>query len=401
MSITKNMVNYRETTDRRGIAYNSKYKSYDNTKKQIGDREEDLLYTLCEEGNLSDLESFVFEYDIRASPPMRSPFIELALFTASAKNQKNIVSFLIEKGAKNYTIALYNACKYGHVELSKYLISLGAKAEDDTLRQPCIYGYEDMVSLLLYHGARDRSGFGMLNACLYGHKKIAELLIDSGETPLDGTGIEWASKGGHLNLVKFLISTGDSLEKRGISALIGACENGHFEIVKYLCENGLVIQKDETKSPFLYRETAAVYWAATRGHKKIVKYLVEKGASIWAQDIIESVSGRGYLEIVNFLIKSGRTGYDIEKCVQNAAQNGHIDIIRYFLNFGEYSLSRDEKVLLSAIIGRQKETIQFLVEHGAILPQRVNKREMFYIKEQKKMYTYLRKYTNVDKMECT
>lgn len=101
------------------------------------------------------------------------------LLFACARGHMAIATFIISKGANNWTSAFQSACKGGNIDLVNLMISKGSPVLPDW-----------------------QSGF--FDACDYGHVSIVELMISKGAKEW-ALGFNRACERGHVNVVQFLI----------------------------------------------------------------------------------------------------------------------------------------------------------------------------------------------------
>jgi ankyrin repeat protein len=92
---------------------------------------------------------------------------------------KNLVDFLISKGANDWGRGLYGACQGGHRELVELMISKGASSWDWGLGGACEGGHRELIDLMISKGSNDLNT-GLWHAHHYGHIDICELMISRG-----------------------------------------------------------------------------------------------------------------------------------------------------------------------------------------------------------------------------
>ncbi len=114
-------------------------------------------------------------------------------------NHKDIVEYLISKGADDFDFGLANACYGGQIEIVEFMISKGANNFDNGLFNACINGYKDIAELMISKGANSFHD-GLWCACCYGHKEIGLLMIEKGAN-IDK--YEMKSNYHHDNLLNF------------------------------------------------------------------------------------------------------------------------------------------------------------------------------------------------------
>src|SRR3989304_3071504 len=68
---------------------------------------------------------------------------------------RDLVDFMIEKGAKDWNQGLWSACIGGYCDIVKLMIEKGANDWDGVLHYACEYGYCDIAKLMIQKGAND------------------------------------------------------------------------------------------------------------------------------------------------------------------------------------------------------------------------------------------------------
>ena len=185
------------------------------------------------------------------------------------------------------------------------------------------HGHYDACKLLLEYGARDEWDEALLYAAEYGHTKICELLLDSGHDPMSnywcdyegGTALHMAAKGGYIDTCKLLIERGADVNFTDSS----------FATPLHAAAS--------SKSPL---------------RVEVCKLLLDHGA-----DMYEYGSGFDY---------RGNPGYILP--IEVAAENGHTDVCKVFIDAG-MNLSNNNEVALFAMGCKHYETCRFLLMRGA------------------------------------
>jgi ankyrin repeat protein len=147
---------------------------------------------------------------------------------------------------------------------------------------------------------------------------------------LNDTDVEYAARYGHLDVVKYLVEKNANIGK---FAVAWAAEFGSLDIVKYLLgdevndKEGNIIKLPKSKNPADTKY--GIRNAGQNGYFDIVKYLFEKGADIDDRAVRNAIE-KGNLHIVNYLIEKGAK-VEVDDEFSLAAQNGHLDILKYLL----------------------------------------------------------------------
>ena len=108
--------------------------------------------------------------------------------------------------------------------------------------------------------------------------------------------------------------------------------------------------------------------AAENGHLNVVKYLVGKGANVRAEDdvAVRYAAENGHLDVVKYLVSQGanmRAQNDYAVC--GAALNGHLAIVMYLVEQGADIHADGDCAMLGAAENGHLDTVRYLVEQGA------------------------------------
>ena len=289
-------------------------------------QKEDFI-NACKTGNMK-----VVKRTVKDKFDLNSEVIEdgtTGLMIAAAHGQRNVIKYLIEKGADvnrpndfDYT-PLMISIQQNHVEAVRFLIEKGAdvNAQNKLNETPFIFAVEacnaEIVNLLIEKDAQIniKTKIGqkpLLIAATKGCKEIVEILLQNGIEVDDASEIDSttalmkAAKYGHFDLVKMLLEKGAQINKRnrhGNTALMFAVQNNQTEIVKQLLEAGSDINDKNILgyTPLLY--------ALDYNQTDLVKYLIEKGADV----NVETKNDLSPLKIVQKAKDSVMVAFLIEK----------------------------------------------------------------------------------------
>lgn len=125
----------------------------------------------------------------------------------------------------------------------------------------------------------------------------------------------------NIRLVNLILSNTIEL------GLFGACEGGHINLVKYLVGK---YYDDDVSS--------ALYYACKGGNSECINYILSLSSS-YGNGLRGAVIG-GHLEVVKYIYKyCNITAYERHRLLTLAAQNGHIEIVKFFSPKSSYEWS--------------------------------------------------------------
>lgn len=233
----------------------------------------------------------------------------------------------------------------------------------------------DVLEALLTRGVdvcfREKDGSTALHcAAKIGNRKATKLLLQHNANPnapdLDGmTPLHIACKNGFAADVRQLADVMTDLNSlaihndRGVTALYLAERNGFRDIAKYLRERKAesISQASIVAKPVVDRTVSAV-----SSNLKDMRRANEFVSAAWVNDIEK-------------MRKMRRNGIDIESrnssestALHAAANRGHVDILRWLLDFGANVNSRDcigRTPLFRACIEDDLEIVGILLDHDA------------------------------------
>ncbi len=192
----------------------------------------------------------------------------------------------------------------------------------------------------------------LLTACQNGFYQKVEAILDQ-DIFVDATGedettaLQVAAANGHENIVRLLLMRGAALDLQNIhgwTALMHASRHGHLNVVALLLQNQADINAR------IRLGTSALTLAARAGHLKTCKLLIESGIDTSLNNSI----GGSTCEFTPLMA---------------AAQHGHDNVVRYFLERGfdvnARMPSTGINALMLAALNGHMTTAQILIEHGA------------------------------------
>ena len=169
-----------------------------------------------------------------------------------------------------------------------------------------------------------------------------------------------AAEIGSLDMVKYFAEEeGADIHGfyNGGTVIMRAAEKGHLDVVKYLTGRGVDIHT--------YME-APLCLAGEHGHLEVVKHLVEQGADIdkYKELLFFEAAEHGQLNMVKYMMGYGC--YDCHVALHIAAENGWLEVVKFFAEQGVDIHAEDEIVLRSAVEHDYAlDVVKYLVEQGA------------------------------------
>ncbi len=175
-------------------------------------------------------------------------------------------------------------------------------------------GHTEIMSLLLEKGAKNHAA-ALIAAARNGQTKVVLCLLDKGfavdiDDEYGSAALMYAARYGHTEMVRLLLERGAALERKnklGNNALLWAAMNGHTETVRVLLDQGAFIDVQNT-----YGNTPLME-AVRNGHSDsggTVCLLLERKAQPDLQDrdgltALMKAAGCGDTNSVSYLLKAG------------------------------------------------------------------------------------------------
>ena len=225
----------------------------------------------------------------------------------------------------------------------------------------------DVIINLIKNGADVHTcdDYAFRRAAENGNLEVVKFLVEKGANiNADNCyALRWAIVNGHLEVVKYLIENGANIHAKDVYALRRASEIGNLEIVKFIVNNG-------TNICAYFND--ALYYSSMNGHIEVVKFLVENEGDIFSKNgdnDLRMISNNGYLASIKHLIdnidKQKYICSHYNYCFINAAENGHIEVVKFLAENKANIHSYSDKALRSAAKNGHLEVVKFLVENGA------------------------------------
>jgi ankyrin repeat protein len=336
--------------------------------------------------------------DVNTSDGLLTP-----LLVAVIKENQEIIKLLLknektkidvnQKGKSGWT-PLLTAVSDENMETIQLLLEHGADvniAKDSgstPLTVAVAGGNQEIIKLLLKNektkidvNQKGRSGWTpLLTAVLHKNIETIQLLLehgadvniaaDSGSTPLTV-----AVEGGNQEIIKLLLKnkkTKIDVNKKGIdgSPLFIAVLNENMETIQLLLEYGADVNIAN------YKGHTPLLIAVIQENAEIVENLLRRDGIEVSQLLLAKAICKGNLKIIELLLSSYKG--DVNALLRTAIQAMQMEVVKQLLSHKEVNVNHGAdgwSPLLSAVIGRDTEAIQLLLEHGAdvnLVPEGAN-----------------------------
>jgi len=107
-----------------------------------------------------------------------------------------------------------------------------------------------------------------------------------------------------------------------------------------------------------YEDDICIWFAAQNGHFEIVRYFVEKGIKTYPLSISAE---KGHLEIVRYLVEKGANIHFCEDAaLRYSAEKGHLEIVRYLVEKGANIHARQDYALKNSLFWKHLNVYNYL-----------------------------------------
>ena len=281
----------------------------------------DLLYLVCQHGDLDALKYFVQIKKI----DIDNCDAEYVFGIACENGHLDVVKYLHEIDfdiiSEDYEYAFKMACKNGHLHVVKHLLEI----------KPDIN-----ISI--------QEEYAFRSACQNGHlhvvKHLLEIKPDINISIQEECAFRSACQNGHLDMAKYLLEIKPDINIYAVNdiAFTGACKNGHLEVVKFLIELkpdwDIIGWNNEIKTTYIaFRE------ACDNGHLHVIRFLLERKPETNKEDDtiyhgFRDACYHGHLEVVKYLSQF-KPEIDIDRhlidALSRACCNGHIEVVKFLI----------------------------------------------------------------------
>lgn len=160
--------------------------------------------------------------------------LQIAAPSAVEYGYYDILDLLFQLGGKNFSETLDVAAKKGDMNMIRYLIS---NSDQDInwnagLFGACEGGFREIIDFMIQKGA-DNLNQGIASAALSGHIHIIQYLLSLGGN-LSSHALEVAVRGNQLATVKYLLDHGTQVKE---SSILEAVDNDYLDIFTVLWDN--------------------------------------------------------------------------------------------------------------------------------------------------------------------
>ncbi|XP_019620043.1 PREDICTED: ankyrin repeat domain-containing protein 17-like [Branchiostoma belcheri] len=385
--------------------------------------QDDLMADLSgsEEGEVSEVESFILDPEDLEGHPMLDTASKLLLTAASEgadlravdpETQARLEALLEAAGIgklstadgkafadpevlRRLTSSVSCALDEAAAALTRMRAENGGGSNnsqdgDGSLAEACNEGDVAAVRRLLDEGRSvhetNEEGESLLSlACSAGYYELAQVLlamhanVEDRGLKGDCTPLMEAASGGYTDIVKLLIAHGADVNSRsstGNTALTYACAGGYEDVVRILLEAGARIEDHNENGHTPLME------ASSAGHVGVARLLLERGAGInthsneFKESALTLACYKGHLDMVRFLLEAGADQEhktdEMHTALMEASMDGHVEVARLLLDHGaQVNMPTDsfESPLTLAACGGHVELANLLIERGANLEE--------------------------------
>jgi len=239
----------------------------------------------------------------------------------------------------------------------------------------------------------------LIFACGKGYLDIVKLMINDVDCILLSTeninlsseAFQCAVKAGHLEIIQFFIENifnKSDIIACGKWAIVAAAKHNHLHIIKYFVENSCIfnnfIENNDFIGPYnrygpfgvfgprepiqIYNK--AFYHASDQGHLDVIKYLINfvdiQSNENWA---VIGAAAQGHLDIVKYLCDAGANVRDRnELALSLASEHGHLEVVKYLIEDAHDKSNihaYDDYALRYASYRGHLKVVKYLCEMGA------------------------------------
>lgn len=239
------------------------------------------------------------------------------LYACFNGDKQLINQYIQKKGIKDWDTGLYYACCGGQKDIVSLMIDKGAKDITESLEAAINMDNMNIVKILLESNIlnNDELYEGFCQSCEKGNIEIIDLFLTKGISDVFEC-IEIMIKKRHYDAVKFLIERSgkellvlNNLNAKHTFSII--CKYGLTDIAQLFFDIGIFLDSNILEE--------SLYYACKYGHKKVVDFLINKGVNDLNRGLITaSKSYKKYQEnkiykdiVLLLIIKKA----DILKCV--------------------------------------------------------------------------------------
>ncbi len=212
----------------------------------------DQLEKAADKGDLARVKSLLD----RGAPPDGSVWTETPLCSACVNGHMAVVRLLVERGANmdscgwSGTTPLYWAAYRSDKEMVQYLLDRGARDIDSGLWGAAVVGSEEMVQFFLDKGAR-KLDLPLSAASGRGDVKMMGFFLQRGARATGDT-LTSAASGGHVPAIKRVLQLGvdvnDKNQRDGETALMWAAKSCRLAATEFLLQQGADINAQNNKA---------------------------------------------------------------------------------------------------------------------------------------------------------
>ncbi len=296
-----------------------------------------------------DIPTAVFLIEKGADVNKRNIDDDATLDIALIKCCSDVISMLLQHGAKPTEKMLSNACLLREAEVVTTLIEhggrYGVKPTEEMLSNACVLGRAGVVTTLIDHGVKPTEKM-LLKACVEGNSEVVTTLIEYDVKPTEEMFL-LASMKGNRDVITTLIEHGI---KPTQEMLLSACFQGQVTVVTTLIEHGA----KPTEKMLLF--------ASMEGNAAVVTTLIEHGIKP-TEEMLFRACTNGKIEVINALM-TGPNGLSPQKefLYEACLNNNDGDVIKALIK----NLHKPEELIKSAYDDNRNDIARVLISNNVV-----------------------------------
>jgi ankyrin repeat protein len=163
-----------------------------------------------------------------------------------------------------------------------------------------------------------------------------------------------SGRAGYIPIVNFLLDQGAQIKSKFLNVI---SSTGQTEVLQSLLDRGFVQLENSFCSKIAY--------AARAGHTETVRFFLQSGCQNVDLALV-AASRHGHLNVVKLILRQGTyTRRSLFDSLVQAAENGHVDIVRILPNLAEDAIQVYEGYLGEVFLKDTHQVAKLFLEHGA------------------------------------
>jgi lipid-A-disaccharide synthase-like uncharacterized protein len=328
----------------------------------------------CESGNLSLVQTLFVDNESCISLAMKCRY-------------RHIIDWL--KTMVDNERILTHACIDANMDVVHELLSIGVRPTTRGLSIAARYGHLEVVKMIYHHveiKQDDNYLHPFYGACFDGHFAVVQWLYEQDSSFIHIPNIFWSVfRHGYMDIAEWLLSRKkDALTMNDVCA---AVRYNHLNILK-LSRTHTKLDMNMVVDEYVWCDIAKEHYV------EMIHYLVHECGATIHSEALYGACVRGHLALAQWMVRVQPTIGGLDKALERAARNNHVEVIRWLLDIHEFTLEAMKMAIYESSQNFHLESTLVLLERDPSLLSEVMRHESIIQAARNNQVAYVKWYAS-------